>query len=91
MKKIKAAVEATRWGGQSRFHAHGAAGTKAAIRAVVRTVDHGSDLDDEAIALIKASNRKTHYVPTSGVIEAIEKDGVKNNIPGAPKSTAVGR
>ncbi|MEO8045569.1 MAG: amidohydrolase family protein [Spartobacteria bacterium] len=81
-EEIKAAVvEATRWGGQVASHAHGAAGIKAAIRAGVRTVDHGSDLDDEAIALIKASNRKTYYVPTLGVIEAIEQDGAKNNIP----------
>src|SRR5882724_6391034 len=54
-----AVVEAHRWGKQVAAHAHGAAGIKAAIRAGVRTVDHGSDLDDEAIALIKASNRKT--------------------------------
>ena len=81
-EEIKAAVvEATRWGGQVASHAHGAAGIKASIRAGVRTVDHGSDLDDEAIALIKASNRKTYYVPTLGVIEAIEQDGAKNNIP----------
>ena len=41
--EIKAAVdEATRWGGQVAAHAHGAAGIKAAIRAGVRTVDHGS-------------------------------------------------
>ncbi len=84
--EIKAAVEeATRWGGQVASHAHGAAGIKAAIRAGVRTVDHGSDLDDEAIALIKASNRKTYYVPTLGVIEAIEQDGAKNNIPEAER------
>ena len=81
-EEIKAAVvEAIRWGGQVAAHAHGAAGIKAAIRAGVRTVDHGSDLDDEAIALIKASNRKTYYVPTLGVGEAIEQNGVKNNIP----------
>ncbi len=81
-EEIKAAVvEAARWGGQVASHAHGAAGIKASIRAGVRTVDHGSDLDDEAIALIKASNRKTYYVPTLGVIEAIEQDGAKNNIP----------
>ncbi|MEO7167228.1 MAG: amidohydrolase family protein [Spartobacteria bacterium] len=80
--EIKAAVEeATRWGGQVAAHAHGAAGIKAAIRAGVRTVDHGSDLDDEAIALIKASNRKTYYVPTLGVIDAIEQNGAENNVP----------
>jgi imidazolonepropionase-like amidohydrolase len=80
--EIKAAVEeANRWGGQVAAHAHGAAGIKAAIRAGVRTVDHGSDLDDEAIALIKASNRKIFYVPTLGVIDAIEQNGAKNNVP----------
>jgi imidazolonepropionase-like amidohydrolase len=76
-----AVVEATRWGGQVAAHAHGAAGIKAAIRAGVRTVDHGSDLDDEAIALIKASNRTTYYVPTLGVGDSIEQNGVKNNVP----------
>ena len=35
-------------------HAHGADGIKAAIRAGVRTVDHGSMLDDEAVAMLKA-------------------------------------
>ena len=80
--EIQAAVtEANRWGRQVAAHAHGAAGIKAAIRAGVRTVDHGSDLDDEAIALLKASNRKTFYVPTLDVIDAVEQDGAKNNIP----------
>jgi imidazolonepropionase-like amidohydrolase len=84
--EIKAAVEeATRWGGKVAAHAHGAAGIKAAIRAGVHTIDHGSDLDEEAIALIKASNRKTYYVPTLGVGEAIEQNGVKNNIPEAER------
>jgi imidazolonepropionase-like amidohydrolase len=80
--EIQAAVqEATRWGRQVAAHAHGAAGIKAAIRAGVRTVDHGSDLDDEAIALLKASNRKTFYVPTLATIDSIEQDGIKNHVP----------
>jgi imidazolonepropionase-like amidohydrolase len=84
--EITAAVEeATRWGGKVAAHAHGAAGIKAAIRAGVRTVDHGSDLDEEAIVLLKASNRRTYYVPTLGVGEAIEQNGVKNNIPEAER------
>jgi len=87
--EIKAAVdEATRWGGQVAAHAHGASGIKAAIRAGVRTVDHGSDLDDEAIALIKASNRKTYYVPTLGVVDAIEQNGLKNNVPESERERA---
>jgi imidazolonepropionase-like amidohydrolase len=76
-----AVIEANRWGRQVAAHAHGASGIKAAIRAGVRTVDHGSDLDDEAIALIKASNRKTFYVPTLDVLDAVEQDGAKHHIP----------
>jgi imidazolonepropionase-like amidohydrolase len=76
-----AVIEANRWGRQVAAHAHGASGIKAAIRAGVRTVDHGSDLDDEAIALLKASNRKTYYVPTLAVMDAVEQNGAKNNIP----------
>ena len=63
--EIQAAVtEANRWGRPVAAHAHGADGIKAAIRAGVRTVDHGSYLDDEAVALLKKSNRRTFYVPT---------------------------
>ena len=80
--EIQAAVtEANRWGRQVAAHAHGASGIKAAIRAGVRTVDHGSDLDDEAIALLKASNRRTYYVPTLDVMDAVEQNGEKNHIP----------
>jgi imidazolonepropionase-like amidohydrolase len=62
--EIQAAVtEANRWGRPVAAHAHGADGIKAAIRAGVRTVDHGSYLDDEAVAMLK-QNRRTYYVPT---------------------------
>ena len=71
--EIQAAViEASRWGRQVAAHAHGAKGIKAAIRAGVRTVDHGSYLDDEAVVLLQQSGRKTFYVPTLTVNEAIE-------------------
>lgn len=66
-----AVVEARRWGRQVAAHAHGADGIKAAIRAGVRTIDHGSYLDDEAVELLRRS-RQTFYVPTlytSAVIE----------------------
>lgn len=84
--EIQAAVtEATRWGRQVAAHAHGAGGIKAAIRAGVRTVDHGSLLDDEAIALLKASNRRSFYVPTLYTSEAIAQEGEKNNIPASER------
>jgi imidazolonepropionase-like amidohydrolase len=63
--EIRAAVvEARRWGKWVAAHAHGADGIKACIRAGVRTVDHGSYLDDEAVTLLNASKRQTFYVPT---------------------------
>ena len=63
--EIQSAVtEARRWGRAVAAHAHGVEGIKAAIRAGVRTVDHGSYLDEEAIAMLKAANRATFYVPT---------------------------
>lgn len=81
-EEIKAAViEAHRWGRQVASHAHGADGIKAAIRAGVRTVDHGSYLDDEAVALLKHSNRQVFYVPTLFTYEAIDRSDPSNPIP----------
>lgn len=80
--EIRAAVtEARRWGRQVAAHAHGADGIKAAIRAGVRTVDHGSYLDDEAIALLKSSNRETFYAPTLYTSHVIDSDDPSNPIP----------
>lgn len=80
--EIQAAVtEANRWGKQVASHSHGIGGIKASIRAGVRTVDHGSYLDDEAVAMLKATNRRTFYVPTLYTSAVIEEDGAKNNVP----------
>jgi imidazolonepropionase-like amidohydrolase len=69
--EIRAGVEeARRWGRPVASHAHGAGGIKAAIRAGVRTIDHGSDLDDEAVALLKGT-RETFYVPTLATSDSI--------------------
>jgi imidazolonepropionase-like amidohydrolase len=70
-EEIRAAVEeARRWGRPVAAHAHGAAGIKAAIRAAVRTIDHGSYLDDEAVALL-GRTRETYYVPTLYTSEVV--------------------
>jgi imidazolonepropionase-like amidohydrolase len=67
-EEIRAAVvEATRWGRDVAAHAHGTEGIKAAIRAGVHTIDHGSGLDDEAVALLKA-HPNTYYVPTLALL-----------------------
>lgn len=52
--EIRAAVEeAGRRGSFVAAHAHGAEGIKRAARAGVRSIEHGSLMDDEAIALMK--------------------------------------
>ena len=80
--EIRAAVtEARRWGRPVAAHAHGADGIKAAIRAGVRTIDHGSYLDDEAIALLQGSNRQTFYAPTLYTSHVIDSDDPANPIP----------
>lgn len=43
-------------------HAHGAEGMKRAIRAGVRSIEHGTYMDDEAMALMKKHG--TYFVPT---------------------------
>jgi imidazolonepropionase-like amidohydrolase len=83
-----AVVEAKRWGKWVASHAHGAEGIKASIRAGVRTVDHGSYLDDEAVALLKASNRQVFYVPTLYTYEAIDRAGEDNPIPESERERA---
>ena len=79
--EIQAAVtEANRWGRQVAAHAHGADGIKASIRAGVRTIDHGTFLDDEAVAMLKAT-RQTFYVPTLYTSEVIQSEGKQHGIP----------
>jgi imidazolonepropionase-like amidohydrolase len=88
-EEIRAAVvEARRWGKPVAAHAHGADGIKAAIRAGVRTVDHGSYLDDEAVALLKASNRQVFYVPTLYTYAAIDRGGEDNPFPESERERA---
>src|SRR6185295_19421044 len=66
--------EATAAGMYVMAHAQGADGIKNAVRAGIRSIDHGIYLDDEAIELMKA--RGTWFVPTlvapQGVIDAAD-------------------
>jgi imidazolonepropionase-like amidohydrolase len=80
--EIEAAVtEARRWGREVAAHAHGTEGIKAAIRAGVRTVDHGSILDLEAIELLKAG--RTYYVPTVYITNTVDTNPI---VPEAEKA-----
>jgi len=54
--EMRAAVEeAARYGTFVAAHAHGAEGIKMAIRAGVRSIEHGSLMDDEGIRMMKKS------------------------------------
>jgi imidazolonepropionase-like amidohydrolase len=55
-------VTARDYGFKVAAHAHGAEGMKRAIRAGVDTIEHGTYMDDEVIALMK--QKGTWYVPT---------------------------
>lgn len=69
-EELKAMVdEAGRHGVKVAAHAHGTDGIKAAVRAGVVSIEHGSQLDDEAIALMK--ERGTYLVPTSYLVDRI--------------------
>ena len=82
-EEIRAAVvEATRWGRDVAAHAHGTEGIKAAIRAGVHTIDHGSGLDDEAVAMLKA-RPNTYYVPTLALLTINLDDKHANAFPPA--------
>ena len=53
---VRAAVEeAARHGLFVAAHAHGTEGIKVAIRAGVRSIEHGSLIDDEGIEMLVAS------------------------------------
>jgi len=61
--------EARNFGLKVAVHAHGAAGIKAAIRAGVASIEHGTLMDDEGRALMKQHG--TYLVPTLEVRECI--------------------
>ena len=55
-QEIRAAVlEAALYGADVAAHAHGAEGIKRAVRAGVRSIEHGSLMDDEAIEMMAAA------------------------------------
>ncbi len=62
-EEIRAVVaEAHRLGRKVAAHAHGAPGIQQAVKAGVDSIEHGSYIDDEAIALMKEHG--TYLVPT---------------------------
>ncbi len=90
--ELRAIVETARdYGMHVAAHAHGAEGMKRAIRAGVRSIEHGTFMDDEVIALMKKHG--TYYVPTISagkwVAEKAKIDGFFPEIV-RPKAARVG-
>jgi imidazolonepropionase-like amidohydrolase len=79
-----AVEEAARWGRHVAAHVHGTDGIKAAIRAGVRTVDHGTMMDDEAVELLRAHH--AYFVPTLYTSESIAETP---NVPESEKARSV--
>jgi imidazolonepropionase-like amidohydrolase len=72
-EELRAVVEeANRHGLKVAAHAHGTQGIKAAVRAGVASIEHGSMLDDEAISLMK--QRGTYLVPTAYLLSQFHYD-----------------
>ena len=91
LDELKAGVEeAARAGRRVAAHAHGAQGMKNAIRAGVHSIEHGTLLDDEAIALFL--KHRTFLVPTLSAIQSGCEMGKQGGMPdyAVQKSIALG-
>ncbi|HEY2944864.1 MAG TPA: amidohydrolase family protein [Vicinamibacteria bacterium] len=73
--ELRALVEeAASKGVPVQAHAHGDEGARAAVRAGVRSIEHGTYLSDETLALMK--ERGTYFVPTyTTVLDLVEPGG----------------
>jgi len=81
-EEIRAAVEeAAMYGTVVAAHAHGAEGIKRATRAGVRSIEHGSFADDEALALM--AERGTYLVADIWAGDWMIEEGEKEEWPAA--------
>lgn len=91
-EEIKAIVQTAKDLGLSvACHAHGAEGMKRAIRAGVASIEHGTLMDDEVIALLKQYG--TYYVPTlTAGKSVVDSSKIPNYYPDIviPKAQTIG-
>jgi len=72
LEELKALVaEANKLDRKVAAHAHGTEGIKLAVRAGVASIEHGSFLDEEGVALMKEHG--TFLVPTLSAAEGVER------------------
>jgi imidazolonepropionase-like amidohydrolase len=92
MEELDAVVEtATDYGMTVAAHSHGTEGMKRAVQAGVTSIEHGTFMDNDVIALMR--KRGTYYVPTISagkfVAEKSEEDGYFPAVV-RPKAASVG-
>lgn len=90
--EITAIVETARdYGFRVAAHCHGAEAMKRAVRAGVNSIEHGTYMDDEVIALMKQHG--TYFVPTiiagKSVADSAKKPGYYPDLV-TPKALAIG-
>ncbi len=79
-EELKAIVDtAAMLGTKVGAHAHSPAGMNDAIRAGVASIEHGSLIDDEGIALMK--EHRTFLVPTLYALDFIIDEGLESGVP----------
>lgn len=90
--EIAAIVEVAKdYGMQVAAHAHGDEGMQRAIRAGVKTIEHGTEMSDATMALMKKHN--TYYVPTISAGKYVAQQAqIPNFYPEiiVPKALAIG-
>lgn len=80
LEEMQAAVdEAKKFGLRVAAHAHGTQGIKDAVKAGVASIEHGTMLDDECIALMK--EKGTYLVADIYDDEFIQGEGKKRGMP----------
>ena len=80
VEEIAVAVqEASARGSYVTVHAHTNAGVRNAVRAGVKCIEHGSELDEETAALMAAHG--VAHVPTLAVMEALLDDAAGAGLP----------
>ena len=90
-EEMRAVVEAAHMAERRvAAHAHGTAGIKAAVRAGVTSIDHGSVLDAEAVRLMR--EKGTYLVPTLMAGEGVTRMAREGKLPPfiAAKALAIG-
>lgn len=68
-------------------HAHGLEGIKAAVRAGVTSIEHGSMLDDETVRLM--AEHGTYLVPTMMAFEDVRERALAGTLGGLPGQKAL--